>query len=69
MVTYMLRTKHLAHKSQQLLASKKATQPELDVLHRRYVAYRTKLRTLGANTLSAQTYAQWVSSMQKRPAK
>jgi hypothetical protein len=68
-VAYMLKANYLAHKAQKLLASKKATRAELDVLHRQYVAYQTKLRTLGANTLSAQTYTQWVSSMQARPTK
>ncbi len=68
-VAYMLKANYLAHKSQKLLASKKATRAELDALHRQYVTYQTKLRTLGANTLSAKTYTQWVSSMQKRPTK
>lgn len=68
-VAYMLKANYLAHKAQRLLASKKTTRAELDALHRQYVVYQTKLRTLGANTLSAQTYAQWVNSMQKRPAK
>ena len=68
-VAYMLKANYLAHKSRKLLASKKATRAELDALHRQYVSYQTKLRTLGANTLSAQTYTQWVNSMQARPIK
>lgn len=68
-VAYILKANYLTHKSQKLLANKKATRPELDKLHQQYVRYQTKLRTLGANTLSAQTYTQWVNSMQARPTK
>ena len=68
-IAYMLKSNRLVQQTKAQLAKPQPNRVELDRMHQRYLAYQTKLRTLGANTLPTQTYAQWVRSMQARPAK
>ena len=66
---YMIKANRATVRAQKLAATNPAQQQQLKQLHQQFALYQTKLRTLGAGTLSSETYAQWVKSMKARPAK
>lgn len=65
-VAYMLKANRATVEAQQLKAVNPAQQAKLDLLHRQIVAYQAKLHTLGARSLSSESYTQWVKSMKTR---
>ena len=66
---YMIKANRATVRAQKLAATHPVPQQQLKELHQQFTVYQTKLRTLGAGTLSSKTYAQWVKSMKVRPTK
>ena len=68
-VAYMMKTNRVTVQAQALTLTNPAQKEKLELLHQQYEAYQAKLRTLGAGSLTSESYNQWVKSMKARTTK
>ena len=68
-VAYMMKANRATVQAQELTASNPAQKEKLELLHQQFELYQSKLRTLGAGSLTSESYNQWVKSMKTRTTK